>query len=87
MNTLAPTHERMRDVCLDALAAICASERGDYASVSVLVNATSDAELREFLVAVIGHGGQLLRLAAHESGVGPDKIAGAVAASIRERTS
>jgi hypothetical protein len=76
----------MQSVALDSLSTICASERGDFASVAVMVNAAchDPEELRQFLVATIGHAGNLLRVAAHESGVSPDKIAGAVASAVRE---
>jgi hypothetical protein len=77
---------RMGNIALDSLAAICASERCDAESITLLLNSLDPDELVEFTIATIGHAGFILRVAAHAAGCSPDKIAGAVAQRIREES-
>ena len=74
----------MGNVALDSLAAICAAERGDSVSVVTLINSLEPSEVGEFIAATVAHAGHILTVAAHAAGVSPDRIAGAVAATIRE---
>lgn len=79
------TREDMRSYALDALGLIEASARGDHAAAAAMILTYRDAfELLHLVSALVGHAGNLVKVASEASGIPPAKLLGAVGQAIRE---
>jgi hypothetical protein len=73
---------KQKSVALDSLALIACAERGDQQSFELLLGTFDPDEYQNLIAAVIGHSVSILRVAASEIGIPPEKLLGAVRTSL-----